>query len=119
MTGNTALVLAFGSGLIAVIYGIWARRWILSQDPGNARMQEIAAAIQTGAAAYQENAVVGCRLSVVRLREERSNNLVHRVVPAYVLAQDQQLTSLVEERRSVDPTGMLEDGLSGTHAIRQ
>ena len=46
------LYLIIACGALSIAYGVWTTRAVLAADPGTARMQEIAAAIQEGAQAY-------------------------------------------------------------------
>jgi len=70
MNANLWLWVAIGAGLLAILYGAVAAASINKLPAGNARMQEIAGAIQAGAQAYLNRqystiAVVGVVLCVV------------------------------------------------------
>ncbi|EFL90523.1 sodium-translocating pyrophosphatase [Ahrensia sp. R2A130] len=66
----TPLYFAIVCGLLSIVYAIWASRSVMSADAGNARMQEIASAIQEGAQAYLSRqymtiAIVGAVVLVI------------------------------------------------------
>ena len=51
-TVETILLYTIGAGLLSIIYGFLTGKNILNLSPGNAKMQDIASAIQIGAKAY-------------------------------------------------------------------
>ncbi len=67
---ETQLLIVIACGVLALLYGLYTIRSVLSLSAGNARMQEIAAAIQEGARAYLNRqyttiAVVGAAIFVL------------------------------------------------------
>ena len=70
MTAQYAIGAGLIGGALAVLYGIVLTFWVLSQPDGNARMKEIAAAIQEGAMAFLKRqygtiAIVAVVLAIV------------------------------------------------------
>ena len=70
MAISAGLFIALVCAVLAIVYGIWSIGWIMAKPAGNARMQEIAAAIQAGAKAYLNRqyttiAIVGVILFVI------------------------------------------------------
>jgi K(+)-stimulated pyrophosphate-energized sodium pump len=49
---TAVLYLIIACGALSIVYGVYTTKAVLAADPGSARMQEIAAAIQEGAQAY-------------------------------------------------------------------
>ncbi|HEV7178804.1 MAG TPA: sodium-translocating pyrophosphatase [Candidatus Baltobacteraceae bacterium] len=67
---QTAIYAGLGAGILAILYGLYLISWILRQSDGNARMKEIAQAIQEGAMAfltrqYTTVAIVAVVLAIV------------------------------------------------------
>ena len=51
-TIETILLYTIAAGFLSIVYGFFTGKNILNQSAGNAKMQEIASAIQIGAKAY-------------------------------------------------------------------
>ena len=67
---SAGLIFALACAVLAIVYGMWQRSWILAQPDGNDRMREISAAVREGAIAYLKRqyttiAIVGVILFLV------------------------------------------------------
>jgi len=89
-----------GAGVLALVYSAWTAQRVLASNPGNEKMQEIAAAIQAGAGAflnrqYRTIAMVGALLLVVI-----AYFLGMKVALGFLLAQASSPSSIAPGRRS-------------------
>ena len=115
---STLMWLIIGSGLLAIVYGVWAARSIMAADAGNERMQEIASAIQEGAGAYLNRqyrtiGIVGLAIAILVTFLLGAKVSAGFVVGAALSGADGYVSMLVSVRANVRTTQAASESLAG------
>jgi K(+)-stimulated pyrophosphate-energized sodium pump len=117
-------ILVIACGVLAVLYGIFGITRVLAQPAGNARMQEIAAAIQEGAAAYLNRqyltiGIVGVIVTVILAATLGLTVAVGFIIGAVLSGIAGYVGMNVSVRANVRTAAAALDGggLKGAHAV--
>ncbi|MDZ7751613.1 MAG: sodium-translocating pyrophosphatase [Gammaproteobacteria bacterium] len=106
----------------ALLYGVWSAKWVLAKPTGNARMQEIAAAIQEGASAYLNRqystiAFVGVIIFVILLIALDTYTAVGFFIGAVMSAVAGYIGMIISVRANVRTTQAAYSGLNAALAV--
>jgi len=124
MSPGSLEILVIACGVLAVLYGIFGITRVLAQPAGNARMQEIAAAIQEGAAAYLNRqyltiGIVGVIVTVILAATLGLTVAVGFIIGAVLSGIAGYVGMNVSVRANVRTAAAALDGggLKGAHAV--
>lgn len=116
------VIFALLCAVAALIYGVWSAKWVLAKPTGNARMQEIAAAIQEGASAYLNRqystiAFVGAIIFVILLFALEIYTAVGFLIGAVMSAVAGYIGMFISVRANVRTTQAAYNGLNAALAV--
>jgi len=124
MSPGSLEILVIACGVLAVLYGIFGVTRVLAKPAGNARMQEIAAAIQEGAAAYLNRqyltiGIVGVIVTVILAATLGVTVAVGFIIGAVLSGIAGYVGMNVSVRANVRTAAAALDGggLKGAHAV--
>ena len=124
MSPGSLEILVIACGVLAVLYGIFGVTRVLAKPAGNARMQEIAAAIQEGAAAYLNRqyltiGIVGVIVTVILAATLGLTVAVGFIIGAVLSGIAGYVGMNVSVRANVRTAAAALDGggLKGAHAV--
>lgn len=119
---NNLNLLIWGATLASLVYGLWLIVDILSKSAGSEKMQEIASAIQEGAAAYLKRqylvvALVALALSAIIYQFLGQNSALGFLIGAFLSGLAGFIGMSVSVRANVRVTEAAKDGLSAAFSL--